>query len=192
MAVHLLQDFHFPGPQHLIFTVDTCIPHMDGLKALRFFFSHRPNQSPSTNILIHLTKLVLTLKDFSFNSSHFLQTKGVVTGTHMGPNYPTKRQAYVKQSLFCSYNGTIPHLFLRYVDDCISTALCSHEELEQFINFTSTFHPKLKFTWTIFDTSLSFLNPSVAISGNCLETDIYFKPTDSHSYRDYTSSHPPS
>eukprot|EP00061_Rhincodon_typus_P001841 g15931.t1 len=87
--------------------------------------------------------------------------------------------------------AVFPHLFLRYVDDCIGAASCCHEELEQFINFTNTFHPNLKFTCTISDTSLSFLDLSlsISISGNCLETDIYFKPTDSHSYLDYTSSH---
>eukprot|EP00061_Rhincodon_typus_P002182 g16827.t1 len=96
----------------------------------------------------------------------------------------------MEQSLFRSYTGTIPHLFLRYIDACIGTASCSHEELEQLINFTNTFHPNLNFTWTISETSLSFLDLSVSISGNHLETDIFFKPTDSHSYLDYTSSHP--
>eukprot|EP00061_Rhincodon_typus_P014379 g41365.t1 len=80
-ALHLLQDFRFPGPQHLIFTVDiqsldSCFPHADGLKALCFFLSHRLNKSSSTDTLIRLTELVLTLDNFSFNSSHFLQTKG--------------------------------------------------------------------------------------------------------------------
>eukprot|EP00061_Rhincodon_typus_P002316 g17177.t1 len=58
-------------------------------------------------------------------------------------------EAYVEQSLFRCYTSTIPHHFLRYIDDCIGAALCSHEELEQFINFTNTFHHNLKFTWTI-------------------------------------------
>eukprot|EP00061_Rhincodon_typus_P006236 g26668.t1 len=74
----------------------------------------------------------------------------------------------------------------------IGTASCSHKELEQFISFPSTFHPNFKFTWTISNTSLSFLDLSVSMSGDRLKTDIYFKPTDSHSYLDYTSSHPPS
>eukprot|EP00061_Rhincodon_typus_P001998 g16349.t1 len=78
LALHLLQNFRFPGPQHLIFTMAfqslyTCIPHADGLKAVLFFLSRRPDQSPSTDTVIHLTKLVLTLNNFSFNSSHFLQ-----------------------------------------------------------------------------------------------------------------------
>eukprot|EP00061_Rhincodon_typus_P003863 g21152.t1 len=128
------------------------IPHVDGLKALRFLLSHRPDQSPSTNTLIRLTELILTLNNFSFSSSHFLQTKGVAMGTHMGPSYACLFVGYVEQSLFRSSTGTIPHLFLCYIDDCINAASCFHVELEQFINFTNTFHPNLKFTWTISDT----------------------------------------
>eukprot|EP00061_Rhincodon_typus_P002805 g18506.t1 len=55
-----------------------------GLKALCFFLSRRPDQSPSTDTLIHLTKLILTLKDFS---SHILQMKAVAMGTRTGPSY---------------------------------------------------------------------------------------------------------
>eukprot|EP00061_Rhincodon_typus_P001496 g14958.t1 len=113
-------------------------------------------------------------------------------GIRIGPCYVCLFVGCVEQSLFCYYTGTISHLFLRYIDNFIGTALCSHKELEQFSNFTNTFHPNLKFTWTISDTSLSFLDLSIPISGDCLETNIYFKPTDSHSYLDYTSSHPPS
>eukprot|EP00061_Rhincodon_typus_P002871 g18704.t1 len=158
----------------------TCIPHAGGLKALRFFLSRRPNQSPFTNTLIHLTEFILTLNNLSFNSSHFLQTKGVTMGSRMGPSYACLFVEYVEQSLICCYSGTITHLFLCYIDDCIGITSCSHEDLEQFINFTNTFHPNLKFIWTISDTSRSFLDLSVSISGDCLETNINFKPTDSH------------
>eukprot|EP00061_Rhincodon_typus_P002996 g19033.t1 len=87
----------------------------------------------------------------------------VAMGNHMDPSYACFFIGYVEQSLFRGYTSTIPHLFLRYIDDCISAASCSHEELEQFINFTNTFHHNLKFTWTISDTSLSFLDFSVSI-----------------------------
>eukprot|EP00061_Rhincodon_typus_P010134 g34194.t1 len=161
---HLLQDFQFPCPQHLIFTVDTSIPHADGLKALCFFLSCRSQQSPSTDTFIRLTELVPTLNNFSFNSSNFLQNKRVAMGTRMGPSYACLFTEYMEQPLFCCYTGTIPHLFFHYIDDCIGSASCSHEELEQFINFTNTFHPKFKFTWTISNTSLSLLDFSISIS----------------------------
>eukprot|EP00061_Rhincodon_typus_P000161 g10733.t1 len=106
----------------------------------------------------------------------------------MGLSYACLFVGYVELSLFCCYPSTIPHFLLCHFDDCIGTASCSHEELEQFINVTNTFHPNLKFTWTISDSSLPFLDLFISISGNHLSTDIYFKPTDSHSYLDYTSS----
>eukprot|EP00061_Rhincodon_typus_P005416 g24899.t1 len=114
----------------------TCVPQDDGLKALRFFFSHRSNQSPSTDTLIRLVELVLTLNNFSFDSSHFLQTKGMAVGTSMGPSYRCLFVGFVEQSLINN----------------------SREELEQFINFAITFHLALKFTWTISDTSFPFLD----------------------------------
>eukprot|EP00061_Rhincodon_typus_P017462 g46165.t1 len=131
-----------------------------GLKALRFFLSCRPNHSPSTDTLIHLTELVFIFNNFSFNSSHFRQTKGLAMGTCMGPSYACLFIGYVEQFLFRSYTGIIPHLFLRDINDGISAASCIHGDLEQFNNFTITFHPNLKFTWTISDTSLSFLDLS--------------------------------
>eukprot|EP00061_Rhincodon_typus_P015244 g42810.t1 len=101
----------------------------------------KPDQSPFTDTLICLIELILTLNNFSFNSSHCLQTKGVARGTCIGPSYACLFVEYVEQSLFHCYAGPIPHLFLCYIDDCIGAALCSHKELEQFINFTNTFHP---------------------------------------------------
>eukprot|EP00061_Rhincodon_typus_P000043 g10234.t1 len=84
-------------------------------------------------------------------------------GACMGPSYACLFVGYVEQSHFRSYTGPKPHLFLRYIDDCIGAVSCTHEEIEQFIHFTNTFHPSLKFIWTISDTSLSFLDLSVSI-----------------------------
>ena len=54
----------------------------------------------------------------------------------------------------------------------------------------NSFHPALKYTWEISETSLAFLDIKVSISGNVLCTSVHYKPTDSHSYLLYSSSHP--
>ena len=64
------------------------------------------------------------------------------------------------------------------------------EELTQFITAVNSFHPALKYTWEISDDSLSFLDIKVSIEGKGLCTSVYYKPTDSHSYLLYSSSHP--
>ncbi|XP_032873452.1 nicotinamide riboside kinase 1 isoform X1 [Amblyraja radiata] len=196
-ALRLLHDFSFPGPHSLIFTMDvqslyTSIPHQEGLKALRFFLDRRTNQSPSTNILLRQAELVLTLNNFSIDSSHFLQIQGGAMGTCMGPSYACFFVGYVEQSLFEAYRGPIPKRYLSYIDDYIRATSCTHAELTDFIHFTTNFHPALKFTWTISDISLPFLDLTISIAGNRALTDIYYKPSDSHDYLDYTSSHPAS
>ncbi|XP_043574878.1 threonylcarbamoyladenosine tRNA methylthiotransferase [Chiloscyllium plagiosum] len=97
--------------------------------------------------------------------------------THIQKDLTVTILEYVEQSLFHSYTGTILHLFLCYISDCIDTASCSHEELERF-HYTYVFHPDLRFIWIISDTSLSFLALSVFIDLHT--TDKYFKPTKSH------------
>eukprot|EP00061_Rhincodon_typus_P009044 g32206.t1 len=63
-------------------------------------------------------------------------TKRVTMDTRMGSSYACLIVGYVEHSLFRSYTGPKLHPFLRYIDDCIDAASCSHEELEQFIHFT--------------------------------------------------------
>eukprot|EP00061_Rhincodon_typus_P010539 g34904.t1 len=95
----------------------------------------------------------------------------------MGPSYACLFVGYVEQSLCICYTGTIPHLFLHCIDDSISTASCSHEELEQFINFTNTFHPNLKFTWTISVTSLPFLDLDRSLRNSLVCSTLPTNPT---------------
>ena len=59
-----------------------------------------------------------------------------------------------------------------------------------FITAVNSFHPALKYTLEISDTSLAFLDIKLSVEGNGLCTSVHYKPTDSHSYLLYSSSHP--
>ena len=111
-------------------------------------------------------------------------------GTKMGPSYANLFVGYVEHKFFNQYNGPKPELYRRYIDDCIGATSSSREDLNQFITAVNSFHPALKYTWEISDTSLAFLDIKVSIEGNGLCTSVYYKPTDSHSYLLYSSSHP--
>ena len=89
-----------------------------------------------------------------------------------------------------STNAPKPELYSRYIDNCIGAISPSREELDQFITSVSSFHPALKYTEEISETSLAFPDIKVSISGNGLCTSVHYKPTGSHSYLLHTSSHP--
>eukprot|EP00061_Rhincodon_typus_P005995 g26162.t1 len=71
-------NFQFVGSSRILFTMDveslyTSTPHQYDLRALRFFLEQRPELWLLITTLLYLAKLVLTLNNFSFNSSQFLQ-----------------------------------------------------------------------------------------------------------------------
>ena len=111
-------------------------------------------------------------------------------GTKMGPSYAKLFVGYVEHQFFNQYDGSKPDLYGRYIDDCIGAISSSREELNRFITSVNSFHPALKYTWEISETSLAFLDIKVSISGNGLCTSVHYKPTDSHSYLLHSSSHP--
>eukprot|EP00061_Rhincodon_typus_P012567 g38385.t1 len=62
-------------------------PGVGGSYAVHFFLEQRPELSPPTTTLLRLTRLIVTLNKFSFNSLHFIQVRGVAMGIRMGPSY---------------------------------------------------------------------------------------------------------
>ena len=162
----------------------TVIPNDEGLRALKHFFDQRTVKEPSSETLLRLAELVLTLNCFSFGGNYYKQTNGVAMGTKMGPSYANLFVGFIEHQFFSQYHGPKPELYSRYIDDCIRATSSTREELTQFITAVNSFHPALKYTWEISDTSLAFIDIKISC------TSVYYKPTDSHSYLLYSSSHP--
>ena len=66
----------------------------------------------------------------------------------------------------------------------------TREELDEFIEHLNTRTEHYKFTSDISETHTTFLDTTVKITNGELVTDLYSKPTDSHNYLMYNSSHP--
>ena len=167
-ALQIFRDFNFLGEDKPIFTMDitslyTVIPNDEGLLALKHFFDLRTVKEPSSETLLRLAELVLTLNCFSFADSYFKQINSVAMGTKMGPSYANLFVGYVEHKFFNQYNDPKPELYRRYIDDCIGATSSSREDLNQFITAVNSFHPALKYTWEISDTSLAFLDIKVSI-----------------------------
>ena len=81
----------------------------------------------------------------------------------MGPNYANLFVGYVEEQIFNQFDGPKPELFGRYIDDCLGATSCTKEELERFIDFVNSFHPALKFTWEISETSVTFLDINISV-----------------------------
>ena len=108
----------------------------------------------------------------------------------MGPSYANLFVGYIENQFFNQFNGTKPEVYGCYIDDCIGATSSIREELDHLITSVNSFHPALKYTWEISETSIAFLDIKVSINGNGLSASVHYKSTDSHSYLLYSSSNP--
>ena len=111
-------------------------------------------------------------------------------GSRLGPNYACLFVGYVEERMLSSYTGIKPDLYKRYMDDVAGAASCSEENLRQFLEFASSFHPNLEYTWSVSTAKLPFLDICMKPQANRIATSIHYKATDSHSYLNFSSSHP--
>lgn len=197
-CLQLLDSFRFDSNSQtkLLFTMDvkslyTVIPNHDGLKALQHYLDRRDSKEPSTSTLLRLAELVLTLNAFTHDDKYYKQIGGVSMGTRMGPSYACLFVGYIEEQIDNNYTGRKPELLKRFIDDILGATSMELNELENYIEFVQRFHPALEYTFDITDQSLPFLDIALSIHDDHIETSIHYKPTDTHSYLLYNSSHPP-
>jgi len=91
-----------------ITSLHTVIPNGKCLLALKHIFDLRTVKEPSSETLLHLAELVLTLNCFSFADSYYKQINGVDMGTKMGPSYANLFAGYIEHQF--SIKTTVPNL----------------------------------------------------------------------------------
>ena len=61
--------------------------------------------------------------------------------SRLGPDYVCLFVGYVEERMLSSYIGIKKGLYKRYMDDVDGAASCGEQDLCQFLEFTSSFHP---------------------------------------------------
>ena len=118
---------------------------------------------------------------FLYNGSWYKQVDGVAMGS---PLAPTLAGIFLNklERQFTDFEGTMPKLFIRYVDDCF-VAFKQHSDVQPFLKFCNALHPNIKYTIEYEkDKSLPFLDLLITKNGPSVTTSLYFKPTDTGLY----------
>ena len=109
----------------------------------------------------------------------------------MGPNYANLSVGYVEEQIFKQFDGPKPELFCRYIDDCLGATSCTRPKKNwNDLSTLSTLSTQPSNLQGNPQTSVTFLHINISVQDNNLATSVYYKPTDSHSYLLYSSSHP--
>ena len=169
----------------------TNIPHADGIQAIENILKPHSNTLPCPlSTITHLAEFVLASNAFTFDGEIYLQTQGTAMGTRMAPSYANLFMGDFERKLLRSASHT-PEIWLRFIDDIFLAWIHGRDSLNKFIEAANCVHPSIKLTYDISDSKVTFLDTEVHISPDgTIETRLYSKPTDSHSYLHPKSCHP--
>jgi hypothetical protein len=195
--INKLEQLPLLPPNSLLCTVDVCslytnIPNQEGIEAcVNMLNTHHDRSCPlPVESLQKLLEHVLYMNNFDFNGKHYLQVGGTAMGTKVAPSFANIFMASFEDKFVYSYHIQ-PLIWLRYIDDIFMVWHHDNSSLNTFLEHLNQCHPTIKFTSDISPHSVNFLDTTVKIDHNRhVYTDLYCKPTDSHNYLLYESSHP--
>lgn len=114
------------------------------------------------------------------------------------PKHATLVLGYLEETVYrkvedvfdLNFKTYIEENFKRFLDDCFILFRKSDEDLTKLHELINILHPSLYFTMDKSRIKLSFLDTMVINNNGEVQTDIFYKPTDSKQYLLYTSCHP--
>ena len=155
----------------------------------------------NTNTVNNLNRTQLyKMLSFTLKQNHFLfdgkvynQVDGVAMGSPLGPVMANIFMCELERKALEQYNGTLPSLYRRYVDDTF-LVFNTRSDMLSFFKWMNKQHPSITFTKEEEqDNKLSFLDVLLTrTTDGSIVTSIYRKPTFSGLYMKWDSFVPKS
>ena len=165
------------------------IPHNAGLKALNEKLEKRSDKKVPSADLVDMTGFVLKKNFFEFDSKVKQQVSSTTVEIKIAPPYVCIFMDKVEID-FLETQTVKPLVWLRYIGEIFYIWNKSEEKLQEIFENLTNFHPNLKFTSAKSKESVNFLDVTVSLIDQPLETDLYCKPTNCHQFLDFNSAHP--
>ena len=171
----------------------TNIPNSEGISAISEILDEKRKswEKPSNKSLVQLLELVLKLNNFQFNGTNYLQIGGTAMGTRLAPSLANLFMDRLERRMLDGYRLK-PTVWLRYIDDVFFIWDHGENSLNEWFNYLNAQHKTIKFTTEFSKKQINFLDTTIKIDETGkLSADLYKKPTDSNSYLNFSSAHPP-
>ena len=165
------------------------------LEAVKQAFQEHTNHRRPDQEIIDLLKVNLEGNDFVFFEQDYLQTYGTSMGKVSTLHHADIFMAYWEKEALATC-PIKPLLYLRFLNNIFIIWRGSWEQFEEFLGILNNHHESIKLKAEFIDSAVNFLDTTV-FKGNgfannhILDTQVYFKPTDTSELLHIDSYHPP-
>ena len=154
----------------------------------RLVLEARSSQQSPTVFLTRMMEQRLTLNNFTFDDEHCLQVHGLAVGTVMAPSFANLFMAILEDRLL-TWTSTRPYIWWRYIDDVFAIWDGGQDQFDVFLREINEFHHCIKFAAEFSMDRVTFLDTTMILEGDAIQTEMYTKPTDTHQYLSLDSCH---
>ena len=181
-----------PGTLLVSWDVVAMFPNIDnklGLTAVKKALDSRLNRFPSTDCILEGVEICLKINNCQFADQNFVQKHGTAMGPKNACSYADLAMGILDEQ--AKFGGPIkPKFWWRYRDDILDFWTQGLPKLLEFTDYINSLYPTIKFELVYSEQSLNVLDLTLHLREGFIATDIYAKPTDSHLYLPFSSSHP--
>ena len=171
----------------------TNIPNHEGIQAVKEALNREQDRPIATKVVIKFLYFILTLNNFVFNGTHYIQKKGCAMGTICAPSYANIYMGKFESKYIYPNINLKTSFYCRYIDDIFFLWNDTEENLIHFASKLNKEHPSIKFDWKHSKNNINFLDTVIyKDKNNKLQTKLYTKPTDKRNFLHYKSAHPKS
>ena len=177
------------------FTLDvaslyTNIPLQESLDIMEEEFFPKIKCGVPINYLRKLLELILKCNNFTFDRKYFLQINGTAMGTRVAPTYANLFMAHFEEKYIYTHNSG-PRKWFRFIDDIWGIFKGNKESFQKFNSDINSIHSSITFSGEFSETEVNFLDVTTYRKNSKVYSKLFCKPTDSHSYLEFNSCHPP-
>ncbi|KAJ1134806.1 hypothetical protein NDU88_001252 [Pleurodeles waltl] len=197
----LLNDINESGTTDILICLDvealyTNIPQEATLTSVEeILLSNTWTYNTPVSFIMQCACLALQEKFFQFEKSLFHQIQGTSMGSTFAPSLAclymfTFEQRHILAPEQPFFSNII--LWRRYIDDILVVWRGEMDRAIEFTQWVNTLDTHLRFSSTISDKEVSFLDLRITLKDGLLNSSVYHKPTDRNSLLLYNSYHPKS
>ena len=114
---------------------------------------------------------------FFYKDCLYKQIDGVAMGSPLGPTLANFFLAHIETKKVLDSNMCPPKFYSRFVNDCFAVFDNDISSKKNFLNLLNSQHKNIKFTTESAVQCISFLDVSIKVNNNNIETWIWRKPT---------------